>query len=101
MRQLAALCLAGILVSGCGDDEFDLLGAWYGVGPNLPEKELCLIFCGNAKQSQSHDAVELGFAEAFSRLTIPYCDGCVCVGKLRLSKVYQLDMSVIKEMLGL
>ncbi len=60
-----------------------------------------LIFCGNGKNYESHDAVELGFAEAFSRLTIPDCDGCVCVGKLRLSKVYQLDMSVIREMLGL
>jgi MoaA/NifB/PqqE/SkfB family radical SAM enzyme len=60
-----------------------------------------LIFCGNAKNYESYDAVELGFAEAFSRLTIPECDGCVCVGKLRLSKVYQFDLSVIKEMLGL
>jgi MoaA/NifB/PqqE/SkfB family radical SAM enzyme len=60
-----------------------------------------LIFCGNARNYESHDAVKLGFAEAFSRLTIPECDGCVCVGKLRVSKVYQLDMSVIKEMLGL
>jgi len=60
-----------------------------------------LIFCGNAKSYESYDAVELGFQEAFSRLTIPECDGCVCVGKLRLSKVYQLDLSVIREMLGL
>lgn len=60
-----------------------------------------LIFCGNAKNIESYDAVELGFAEAFSRLTIPDCDGCVCVGKLRLSKVYQFDLSVLKEMLGL
>ena len=55
MRQLAALCLVGILVSGCGDDEFDLLGAWYGVGPNLPEKELCLIFCGNGQMTSDDD----------------------------------------------
>lgn len=60
-----------------------------------------LIFCGNAKDYESYDAVKLGFAEAFSRLTIPECDGCVCVGKLRLSKVYQFDISLIKEMLGL
>ncbi|NQT14963.1 MAG: hypothetical protein HQ582_19565, partial [Planctomycetes bacterium] len=59
-----------------------------------------LIFCGNAKNFESYDAVELGFAEAFSRLEIPDCDGCTCVGKLRLSKVYQFDASVIKEMLG-
>jgi MoaA/NifB/PqqE/SkfB family radical SAM enzyme len=58
-----------------------------------------LIFCGNAKNYESYDAVRLGFAEAFSRLTIPECDGCVCVGKLRLSKVYQLDLSLVKEML--
>jgi MoaA/NifB/PqqE/SkfB family radical SAM enzyme len=60
-----------------------------------------VIFCGNAKSYEAYDAVELGFAEAFSRLTIPDCDGCVCVGKLRLSKVYQLDLAVVKEMLGL
>lgn len=60
-----------------------------------------LIFCGNARDYESFDAVELGFAEAFSRLVIPDCDGCTCVGKLRLSKVYQFDASVIKEMLGL
>ncbi len=60
-----------------------------------------LIFCGNANDYESYDAVELGFEEAFSRLTIPDCDGCVCVGKLRVSKVYQGDVSVIGEMLGL
>jgi MoaA/NifB/PqqE/SkfB family radical SAM enzyme len=65
----------------------------------LPDGQL--IFCGNAREYESYDAVKLGFAEAFSRLTIPECDGCVCVGKLRLSKVYQWDMSVIKEMIGL
>jgi AdoMet-dependent heme synthase len=64
----------------------------------LPDGQL--IFCGNAKNYASYDAVQLGFAEAFSRLTIPECDGCVCVGKLRLSKVYQLDLSLIKEILG-
>ena len=60
-----------------------------------------LIFCGNARDFESYDTVELGFSEAFSRLMIPECDGCVCVGKLRLSKVYQFDLSVIREMLGL
>ena len=65
----------------------------------LPDGQL--IFCGNAKNMESHDAVQLGFAEAFSRLTIPECDGCVCVGKLRLSKVYQFDLSLLREMLGL
>jgi MoaA/NifB/PqqE/SkfB family radical SAM enzyme len=65
----------------------------------LPDGKL--IFCGNARDYESYDAVKLGFAEAFSRLVIPECDGCVCVGKLRLSKVYQFDLSVIKEMLGL
>ena len=60
-----------------------------------------LIFCGNAKNYESYDAVKLGFADAFRRLTIPECDGCVCVGKLRLSQVYRLDPSLIKEMLGL
>ncbi len=65
----------------------------------LPDGQL--IFCGNAKDYESYDAVGLGFEEAFSRLSIPECDGCVCVGKLRLSKVYQFDLSVIKKMLGL
>ncbi len=60
-----------------------------------------LIFCGNGKDYESFDAVSLGFREAFSKLTIPDCDGCVCVGKLRLSKVYQLDTAIIREMLGL
>lgn len=60
-----------------------------------------LIFCGNAKNYDSFDAVESGFADAFSRLTIPDCDGCVCVGKLRLSRVYRWDWGLIKEMAGL
>ncbi len=59
-----------------------------------------LIFCGNARDYDSFDALDLGFEEAFRRLTIPACDGCVCVGKLRLSKVYQSDWSVIREFLG-
>lgn len=59
-----------------------------------------LIFCGNAKNYVSHDAVELGFAEAFSRLTLSECDGCVCVGKLRLAKLSQFDISLLREMLG-
>ena len=60
-----------------------------------------LIFCGNAKQYDSFDAVRPGFADAFGRLTIPDCDGCVCVGKLRLSRVYRWDWGLIKEMAGL
>lgn len=60
-----------------------------------------LIFCGNANNMEAHDAVQLGFEEAFSRLAAPDCGGCVCVGKLRLAKVYQLDLSLLREMLGL
>lgn len=60
-----------------------------------------LIFCGNARDYAVFDAVELGFEQAFSRLRIPACAGCVCVGKLRLSKAYQLDGSVIRELLRL
>ena len=60
-----------------------------------------LIFCGSARDYETYDAVALGFAEAFNRLSIPACDGCVCVGKLRLSKLYQLDLSVIRELLRL
>jgi MoaA/NifB/PqqE/SkfB family radical SAM enzyme len=65
----------------------------------LPDGQL--IFCGNARDYCSYDAVSLGFATAFSRLTIPQCDGCVCVGKLRLSRVYQWDLGLMREMLGL
>lgn len=50
-----------------------------------------LIFCGNARDPVPHDAVKLGFSEAFARLAIPDCDGCTCVGKLRISKVFELD----------
>ncbi len=60
-----------------------------------------LIFCGNGKNYESFDAVALGFRQAFSKLAIPECDGCVCVGKLRLSMVYQLDPAIIREVLGL
>jgi MoaA/NifB/PqqE/SkfB family radical SAM enzyme len=60
-----------------------------------------LIFCGNGKNYEQWDARKLGFSEAFSRLRIPDCDGCVCVGKLRLSKAYQLDLAIIRETLKL
>lgn len=50
-----------------------------------------LIFCGNARDPVAHDAVQLGFAAAFARLAIPDCEGCTCAGKLRISKVFQLD----------
>ncbi len=61
-----------------------------------------LIFCGSAKAGsyRSYDTTKVGFAEAFQQLSIPDCDGCVCVGKLRISKVYQIDLPVIKEMIG-
>jgi MoaA/NifB/PqqE/SkfB family radical SAM enzyme len=65
----------------------------------LPDGEL--IFCGNARDYQSYDAVKLGFHNAFARLTIPDCDGCTCVGKLRLTKVFRLDPGVVWEVLGL
>lgn len=60
-----------------------------------------MVFCGEAKNYKSYDAVTLGFARAFSCLTIPDCDGCVCVGKLRFSKLYQLNISVMREMFKL
>jgi MoaA/NifB/PqqE/SkfB family radical SAM enzyme len=65
----------------------------------LPDGEL--IFCGNARDFQSFNAVKLGFHNAFARLTIPDCDGCTCVGKLRLTKVFRLDPEVVWEVLGL
>jgi MoaA/NifB/PqqE/SkfB family radical SAM enzyme len=60
-----------------------------------------LIFCGNARDYESYSAVKLGFRKAFARLTIPDCDGCTCVGKLRLTKVFRLDPEVVWEVLGL
>ena len=65
----------------------------------LPDGQL--IFCANAQTHQAHDAVKLGFAEAWSRLTIPECQGCECIGRLRVSRIYNRDVSVIKEVLGL
>lgn len=50
-----------------------------------------LMFCGSGQDSVVHDARALGFARAFSLLTIPDCEGCSCVGKLRISRVFQLD----------
>ena len=60
-----------------------------------------LIFCGNARDQDPIDAVRLGFARAFARLTIPECDGCTCVGKLRISRVARLDPSVLLEVIRL
>jgi MoaA/NifB/PqqE/SkfB family radical SAM enzyme len=60
-----------------------------------------LIFCGNARDYESYSAVKLGFHNAFARLSIPDCDGCTCVGKLRLTKVFRLDPEVLWEVLGL
>ncbi len=65
----------------------------------LPDGKL--IFCGNRKEIQAFDTKAMGFSEAFSKLTTPDCDGCVCVGKLRLSKVFRLDTGLIKEMIKL
>ncbi len=63
----------------------------------LPEGKL--IFCGNSREYKYFDARSEGFQSAFSKLTIPECDGCVCVGKLRLSRVYKWDISVIGDMI--
>ncbi|MBI5479259.1 MAG: radical SAM protein [Deltaproteobacteria bacterium] len=65
----------------------------------LPDGEL--IFCGNAIDYESFSAVKLGFRNAFARLSVPDCEGCTCVGKLRLTKVFRLDPDVIWEVLGL
>lgn len=50
-----------------------------------------LIFCGSGLDRVVHDGRALGFAAAFDRLTIPDCEGCSCVGKLRISRAFQLD----------
>ncbi len=60
-----------------------------------------LIFCANALEHQAHDAVEIGFAEAFSRLKVPRCQGCECIGRLRISRVFKMDPSVLLEVMGL
>ena len=60
-----------------------------------------LIFCGNARDPVAQSAVKMGFRGAFARLTLPDCDGCTCVGKLRLTKVFRLDPEVLWEVLGL
>ena len=65
----------------------------------LPDGKL--IFCANARTHESFDTREIGFAEAFSRLTVPECEGCECIGRLRTSRVYDLDPSVIREVLRL
>jgi MoaA/NifB/PqqE/SkfB family radical SAM enzyme len=65
----------------------------------LPDGEL--IFCGGARDYESFNAVGLGFHHAFARLTVPDCDGCTCVGKLRLTKAFRLDPEVAWEVLGL
>lgn len=65
----------------------------------LPDGKL--IFCANARTHQAEDATALGFAEAFARLTVPACQGCECIGRLRVSSIYDLDPSVIWEVLRL
>jgi len=60
-----------------------------------------LIFCGSGRGGAVEDARSLGFAKAFSRLTLPECEGCTCAGKLRISRVFQLDPRAwIDQLLG-
>lgn len=56
-----------------------------------------MSFCGRARPHPAHDAVALGFAEAFSRLRIPACDGCTCIGRLRFSRLAGLDPAAFWE----
>lgn len=56
-----------------------------------------MSFCGRARPHQSHDAVGLGFVEAFLRLRIPDCDGCTCIGRLRFSRLARLDPAALRE----
>ncbi|MFH1469532.1 MAG: radical SAM protein [Pseudomonadota bacterium] len=65
----------------------------------LPDGQL--IVCGNARTREPIDAVGLGFAEAFSRLQVPECEGCVCVGRLRVTRAMHGDLSVIRELIEL
>jgi MoaA/NifB/PqqE/SkfB family radical SAM enzyme len=63
----------------------------------LPDGKM--IFCGSARDPEVHDTRALGFAEAFKRLTLPDCDGCTCVGKLRISQVCKLDPATVLDLL--
>lgn len=60
-----------------------------------------LIFCGNGRVQEPIDTNAVGFATAFSQLSLPVCDGCTCVGKLRTSRVFQLDPRVLLELVKL
>jgi len=56
-----------------------------------------MTFCEQARHPQWVDARTLGFQESFRALRPVTCDGCVCIGTLRLSRVCRLDPAVIRE----
>lgn len=58
-----------------------------------------LIVCGNAAVHEPQDAVALGFSAAFAALSPPVCEGCECVGRLRIARSFELDPSVLVELL--
>ncbi|HNZ23364.1 MAG TPA: hypothetical protein PKL24_14570 [Polyangiaceae bacterium] len=57
-----------------------------------------MIFCSSGREFTAYDTKTLGFSGAFAKLRPPICDGCTCVGKLRISKVCDLDPAVIWDL---
>ncbi len=65
----------------------------------LPDGQM--LFCSKARAHGTHDAVALGFEEAFRRVEVPPCGICTCVGKLRLAQVFELNPAMIWEIVKL
>jgi len=58
-----------------------------------------VTFCEHARNPRWFDFRVTGFREAFERQGPVACDGCVCIGTLRLSRVCRLDPAVLREVL--
>ncbi|MBP7126506.1 radical SAM protein [Myxococcota bacterium] len=58
-----------------------------------------LTVCEQARNPRWEDVRVSGFQESFARMGPVSCDGCVCVGTLRLTRVCRLDPAVIWETL--
>lgn len=56
-----------------------------------------MSFCGRASDVETYDTATLGFSSAFSRLRIPHCEGCSCIGRLRFSKLCRLEPAAFLE----
>ena len=81
----------GVAVRGKGPVECALLTATLD-----PDGQL--YFCRHAKAGYAKfDATSMGFRKAFSMLTIPECDGCRCIGRVRFARLGRLDLATIVE----